>query len=55
MKKDEEYCLEDDAQYLEIYMNFLMIWKNKIEQSEKHETNLHDKTEYTIHIRHFSD
>ena len=40
---------------LKHYMNFIMVYhfylKEKIERVEKIVSNLHDKTEYVIHIR----
>ena len=35
---------------LKNYMNFIMIYQMKIEIVEKLVANLHDKTEYVIHI-----
>ena len=35
---------------LKNYMNFIMIYQMKIEIVEKLIANLHDKTEYVIHI-----
>ena len=56
-KKDEGYFLKVDVQYpKQLYelrndLPFLPE-RVKIEKVEKHVTNLHDKTEYFIHIRH---
>ena len=55
-ESDEEYFLEVDVQYLEKlcelhnYLPFLPK-RMKIEKVEKLVANLHDKTEYFIHIR----
>ena len=55
-KRDEEYFLEFDVQYLEklneLHNNLLFLpGRMKIEKIEKLVINLHDKTEYVIHIR----
>ena len=55
-ESDEGYFLEDDVQYLENlhelhnYLPFLQE-RIKIEKVKKLVGNLHDKTEYIIHIR----
>ena len=55
-ESDEEYCLKVDVQYLEKIHelhNDLPILRErmKIEKIEKLAANLHDKTEYVIHMR----
>ena len=55
-KSDEEYFLEVDVQYLEtlhqLHNNLLFLPEGmKIENVEKLVANLHNKTEYIIHIR----
>ena len=45
-ESDGEYFLKLDVQYLEKLYKII-----KIEKVEKLDINLHDKTEYTIHIR----
>ena len=55
-ESDERYFLEVDVQYLEKlyelhnYLPFLPE-KMKVEKVEKLVVNLHDKTEYVIHIK----
>ena len=55
-ESDEGYFLEDDCRYLEkvheLHNDFLFIPKRmNIEKVKKLVTNLHDTTEYFIHIR----
>ena len=55
-KSDGGYSLEVDVQYLEklheLYNDLLFLPERmKIEKVEKLVANLHDKTEYVIHIR----
>ena len=55
-KSDEGYSLEVDVQYLEklheLYNDLPFLpQRMKIEKVEKFVANLHDKTEYVIHIR----
>ena len=52
----EGYFLKTDVQYPEklheLYNDLLFLPERmKIEKVEKHFTNLHDKTQYVIHIR----
>ena len=55
-ESDEGYCLQVDVQYLEKVhelqedLSFLPE-RMKIEKVQKLGTNLHDKTEYVIHIK----
>ena len=57
-ESDEGYFIEVDIQYLDKlpelhnYLPFLPE-RMKIEKAEKLVANLHDKTEYVIHIRNF--
>ena len=58
-KSDERYVLEVDVQYLEtlheLHNDFpFLTEKMKIEKVEKLVTNLHDQTEYIIHIRNLN-
>ena len=59
-KSDEGYCFEVDVQYLE-KLNELhndspfLPERMKIEKVEKLVANLHDKTEYVIHIRNLKE
>ena len=53
---DEEYFFEADVSYTENYMNFIMIYhfylsEWKLKKTKSFVANLHDKTEYIIHIR----
>ena len=55
-ESDEEYFLKIDVQYLEklhkLHNDLLFLpEKMKIEKVEKLIANLHDKTEYIIHIK----
>ena len=55
-KSDEGYFIEVDVQYLEklreLHNDLLFLPRRvKIEKIEKLVANLHDKTEYVIHIR----
>ena len=56
VENDEEYFLEVDVQYLEklheLHNDLLLLPEiMAIEKLEKLVANLHDKTEYVIHIR----
>ena len=55
-ESNEGYFLEVDVQYPEklrkLHIVFtIFIWKSWIEKIEKLVTNLHDKTEYDVHVR----
>ena len=55
-ESDEGYCLKDDVQYLENIHKLhndlpILSERMKIEKIEKLAANLHDKTEYVIHMR----
>ena len=55
-ESDERYFLEVDVQYLENLHNLhndlpFLLERMKIEKAKKLAANLHDKTEYVIHIR----
>ena len=55
-ESDEGYFLEEDVQYVEKLHEFhnslpFLPERMKIEKFEKLVANLHDKTEYVIHIR----
>ena len=57
---DEGYFLEVDVQYLENLHNLhndmpFLPDRMKIEKVEKFVTNLHEKTEYVIHIRNVNN
>ena len=57
-ESDEEYFPEVDVLYLENFHNLhsdlpFLSKRLKIEKVEKLVTNLHDKTEYVIHIKKF--
>ena len=54
-RSDKRYFLEVDVQYLEKLYDLhndlpLLLERMKIERGEKLVANLHDKTEYVIHI-----
>ena len=55
-ESNEGYFLEVDVQYPEklrkLHIVFtIFIWKSWIEKIEKLVTNLHDKTEYDVHVK----
>ena len=55
-ESDKRYSIKVDVQYTkkvqEIHNDLLFLWENrKIEKEEKLVANLHDKSEYVIHIK----
>ena len=55
-ESDERYSIKVDVQYTkkvqEIHNDLPFLWENrKIEKDEKLVANLHDKSEYVIHIK----
>ena len=59
-ESDEEYFFEVDVQYSEklhdLHNDFIFLPKRlRIEKAEKLVAKLHDKTEYVIYIKHFSN